>query len=135
MKIGSPLVDQLESSGRFRLAVASQRLSPGQTEAQWVSAFFPAFQGAVECANASDLAASPRITIDGRPGYLRLAGCPVSEDLAMSRTDVEFEAFVFAADRVYKINLDGDVDQAFFEALVSTMTLDPASAIDPPAAP
>lgn len=132
-RIGSPVVDQLELAGKFRLVVASQRLGPGQTEAQWVAAYFPPYQGAIECANASDLPASPRITIDGRVGYLRLGGCPVAADRAMSATDVEFEAFVFAADRVYKINFDGDVDLASFEALVSTMTLDPASAIDPAA--
>ena len=44
-----------------------------------------------------------------------------------------FNAFVFAGDRVYQITLDGEVDLAYFEALLATMKLDPASAIDPPA--
>lgn len=41
-------------------------------------------------------------------------------------------AFAFAGDRVYQITLDGDVDKPYFEALLATIKLDPASALDPP---
>jgi hypothetical protein len=133
-QLGSPVLDQLALAGTYRLVIASQRLDPGQTEADWVAAYFPAFEGAVNCPNASDLAASPRLPIDGRSGYLRQAGCPMYADSAMSSDDIVFEAFVFADDRVYEITLDGKVDLPFFEALVATMKLDPASAIDPPPA-
>jgi hypothetical protein len=68
-------------------------------------------------------------------GYMDVARCPMSADAALSASDVVFNAFVCAGDRVYRINLDGDVDLAYFEAFLATMKLDPASAIDPPAAP
>jgi hypothetical protein len=42
---------------------------------------------------------------------------------------------VFAADRVYRIGLDGAVDLGYFEAILATLHLDPASAIDPPERP
>lgn len=130
-QLGSPVLDQLSLGRTYRLVIASQRLSPGQTEAQWVSSYFPPFQGAMECDNATDLATAPRMPIDGRSGYLHLAGCPIYADSAMSPNDIMFEAFVFADDHVYQITLDGDVDLAFFRAILATMSLDPASAIDP----
>jgi len=134
-QLGSPVLDQLFLAGSYRLVIASQRLGAGQTEADWVSSYFPPFQGAMQCDNAADLSSAPRLPIGGRSAYLRLAGCPIYADSAMSANDIMFEAFVFADDRVYQITLDGDVDLAFFEALVATMTLEPSSAIDPPPAP
>jgi len=134
-QLGNPELDALNLEGKVRLVVASQRLGAGQTEAQWVAAYFRPFQGSVTCANASDLAASPRLLIDGQSGYMDVAGCPMSADAALSPSDVVFNAFVFAGDRVYQITLDGDVDLAYFEAFLATMKLDPASAIDAPAAP
>ena len=130
-QLGSPVLDQLSLAGTYRLVIASQRLGAGQTEAQWVSTYFPPFQGAMQCDSATDLPTAPRMPIDGRSAYLRLAGCPIYADSAMSPNDVMFEAFVFADDRVYQITLDGNVDLAFFQAIVATMTLDPATAIDP----
>jgi hypothetical protein len=135
VQLGNPELDTLSVEGKVRFVVASQRLDAGQTEAQWIAAYFRPFQGDVTCANASDLAASPRLPIDGQSGYLDIAGCPMSADAALSATDLVFNAFVFAGDRVYQITLDGDVDLAYFEALLATMKLDPASAIDPPATP
>ncbi len=132
-QLGNPELDELKLEGQTRLVMASQRLAAGQTEAQWVAAYFRPFQGSVVCANATVLAESPRLPIDGRSGYLDVAGCPVSADAAISPNDQVFEAFVFAGDRVYQIALDGEVDLDYFEALLATMKLDPASAIDPPA--
>jgi hypothetical protein len=125
----------LTLDGQFRLIVASQRLDAGQTEAEWVAAYFRPFQGSVTCANATSLAAAPRLLIDGHSGYMDIAGCPMSADVALSSGDTGFNAFVFAGDRVYQIALDGDVDVDYFKALLATMRLDPASAIDPPASP
>jgi hypothetical protein len=133
--LGNPAMDELSLVGQVRLVIASQRLRAGQTEAQWVAAYFRPFQGSVTCAGASDLATSPRLLIDGQSGYMDIAGCPMSADAALSARDLVFNAFVFAGDRVYQITLDGDVDLAYFEAFLATMKLDPASAIDPPAAP
>lgn len=131
-QFGSPTLDELKLAGQARLIVASQRLGAGQTEAQWVAAYFRPFAGGDACPNASELATSPRLPIDGHSGYLDIAGCPASSnDPAISSRDVVFESFVFSADRVYQVTLDGDVDLAYFEALLATLKLDPASAIDP----
>ena len=131
-QLGSPTLDELKLAGQVRLIVASQRLGAGQTEAQWVAAYFRPFVGGDVCPTASALAASPRLPIDGRSGYLDIAGCPASSnDPAISPRDVVFEAFVFSSDRVYQVVLDGDVDLAYFQTLLATMRLDPSSAIDP----
>jgi hypothetical protein len=130
-QLGNPELDLLQLAGTARLAVASQRLGTAQTEDEWVAAYFRPYQGSVSCDSATDLATSPRLPIDGQSGYLDDAGCPMNADASMSPRDVVFEAFVFSADRVYQITLDGDVDLAYFEALIATMKLDPASAIDP----
>jgi hypothetical protein len=135
IQLGNPELDELTLEGKVRLVVASQRLDAGQTEADWVAAYFRPFQGSVDCANASELAAAPRLLVDGESGYMDIAGCPMSADAALSASDVVFNAFVFVADRVYQITLDGDVDLAYFEAFLATMKLDPGSAIDPPATP
>ncbi len=130
-QLGSPTLDELKLAGQARLVIASQRLGAGQTEQQWIAAYFRPFEGSATC--AYDLATSPRLPIDGQSGYLDLAGCPIStNDAPVSPRDIVFEAFVFSGDRVYQITLDGDVDLAYFEALLATLKLDPASAIDPP---
>jgi hypothetical protein len=133
-QLGNHQLDELMLSGTARMAIASQRLSVGQTPEEWVASWFPPFKGSGNCPNASVLAASPRIPIDGQSGYLDIAGCPMDADLTISTPDTKFEAFVFSADRVYQITFDGNVDLAYFEALLATMQLDPSSAIDPPAA-
>ena len=133
--LGSSEVDQLERAGTARLMVASQRLGTGQTEGEWVAGYFRPYQGGITCDLASDLASSPRLPIDGQAGYLDLAGCPMNADAALSPGDIVFDAFVFSGNRVYQITLDGNVDLAYFRALVATMKLDPASAIDPPGTP
>ncbi|MEA2609323.1 MAG: hypothetical protein QOJ75_1566, partial [Chloroflexota bacterium] len=105
-------------------------LATGQTEDQWVAAYFRPYVGGLPC--PSDLPTAPRLPIDGHSGYLNVAGCEASSDGAIASRDVEFTAFVFAGNRVYQITLDGDVDLAYFEAVLATLTLDPSSAIDPP---
>ena len=131
-QLGNHQLDELKLDAVARIVIASQRLGARQTPDEWVASWFPPFLGSKACPNASALAASPRIAIDGQVGYLDIAGCPMDVDLTISSPDNEFEAFVFSADRVYQITFDGDVDLAYFRALLDTMTLDPASAIDPP---
>ena len=131
-QLGNHQLDELTLDGTARIAIASQRLSAGQTRDAWVASWFPPFKSSADCPNASVLASSPRIPIDGESGYLDVAGCPMDADITISSPDSKFEAFVFSADRVYQITLDGNVDLGYFEALLATMTLDPGSAIDPP---
>jgi hypothetical protein len=133
LPIGHPALDQLMLAGKVRLIAASQALSVGQTESDWVASYFYAYPSANSC--VTSLADSPRFPVDGKSGYLDSDGCPSSADYAVSPRDVVYEAFVFAGDRVYQFYLDGDVDLAYFEAIMATVKLDPATALDPPPAP
>lgn len=128
----SPALDELMLVGSARLVVASQRLEAGQTEASWIASYGQDYF-LRRC--SGDRAKWPRLTVDGATGYLDLNGCPVAADLALSTPDVAFGAIVFVENRVYRIALDGDVDLGYFEAILATLRLDPASAIDPPETP
>jgi hypothetical protein len=130
--IGNPALDELKLQGVARLVVASQRLGAGQTAASWIASFGQEYY-LRRC--SGDPAAWPRVTVDGRSGYLDLNACPVAADAAFATPDVAFDVIVFAADRVYRIGLDGAVDLGYFEAILATLHLDPASAIDPPDRP
>ncbi len=130
--IGNPALDELKLQGVARLVVASQRLEAGQTEASWIASFGQQYF-LRRC--SGDRAAWPRVTVDGRSGYLDLNACPLPADANFSTPDVAFDVIVFAADRVYRIGLDGAVDLGYFEAILATVRLDPASAIDPPERP
>jgi hypothetical protein len=130
--IGNSALDELKLQGVARLVVASQRLEAGQTEASWLASFGQAYYFQ-RC--SGDRAAWPRVTVDGRAGYLDLNGCPLPADASFSTPDVAFDVIVFAADRVYRIGLDGAVDLGYFEAILATVRLDPASAVDPPESP
>lgn len=130
--MGSPALDELKLQGVARLVVASQRLGAGQSEASWIASYGQQYY-LRRC--SGDRAAWPRITVDGRSGYLDLNGCPLPADANFSTPDVGFDVIVFADGRVYRIGLDGVVDLSYFEAILATVRLDPASAIDPPERP
>jgi hypothetical protein len=130
--MGNPALDELELQGVARLVVASQRLEPGQSEASWIASYSQDYY-LRRC--SGDRAAWPRVTVDGRSGYLDLNACPLAADKNISTPDVAFDVIVFAADRVYRIGLDGAVDLGYFEAILATVRLDPASAMDPPESP
>ena len=126
---GNPALDTFESpAGNARLIVSSQALGIGQTEETWLAAFFRPFEGTSAC--GADHSAWPRLPIGGTSGYLDAAGCPVPADSKISPRDVSFDALVFAGGRVYEFGLDGDVDLAYFEALLATVRLDPTKALD-----
>lgn len=129
LPIGNSALDELKLQGEARFVMSSQRLALGVTEASWIAAFSQPYDlGACSV----DRAAWPRLTVDGRSGYLDLAACPFPADAGFSTPDVDYDLIVFAGGRVYEIGLDGVVDLAYFEAILATVHLDPASAIDPP---
>ena len=127
--IGNSALDELKRQGEARLVVASQLLAPGETEASWIASFNQPYDlGACSI----DRAAWPRLTVDGQSGYLDVEACPLPADTGFSTPDVRFDVIVFAGGRVYEIALDGVVDRAYFEAVLATVRLDPAAALDPP---
>jgi hypothetical protein len=127
--IGNSALDELKQQGAARLVVASQRLVAGQTEASWLASFAQPYDLGF-C--TGDRASWPRLTVDGQLGYLDVEACPAAADTRFSIPDLRFDVIVFAGDRAYEITLDGVVDRAYFEAVLATIHLDPASALDPP---
>ena len=123
---GNPALDTLARSGVARLTLASQPLGPGETEEAWIAAFFRPFDGPKPC--GGDHTSWPRLDISGVSGYLDAVACPVPADSKISVRDVSYDALVFSGGRVYQIGLDGDVDLAYFEALLATVQLDPSKA-------
>jgi len=70
----------------------------------------------------------PRIQIGSVNGYLDGNDCPGDGSvIAGDRFD---EALAFSGGRVYLFWIQGDVDPAWFQAILSTVTLDPSRAID-----
>ena len=127
--IGNPSLDELKQLGEARLVVASQRLPQGQTESKWLASFARPFDlGAC----SGDRAGWPRLTVDGASGYLDIEACSLPADTGFSTPDRLYDLIVFSGGRVYEIGLDGVVDRGYFEAILATMHLDPASAMDPP---
>ena len=128
LPLGNPALDDLRRAGEARLVVASQPLAAGETEAEWLAAFVHPFTGPVVC--ATDPATSPRLPIGGQSGYLDTPGCPLPGDTKFSTPDLEYSAIVFAGGRAYRFSLDGVVDLAYFQAVLDTVILDPANAVD-----
>jgi hypothetical protein len=128
--IGNSALDELKKVGEARLVVASQKLAPGQSEAQWLASFAHPFDLGT-C--SGDRAAWPPVTVDGASGYLDIEACPLPADRGFSTPDLLFEVIVFSGGRVYQIGLDGAVDRGYFDAILATVHFDPASALDPPA--
>ncbi|MES2209585.1 MAG: hypothetical protein V4515_05295 [Chloroflexota bacterium] len=125
---GHPALDTIARPGEARLMVASQALGNGQTEEQWLAAFFRPYTGGEPC--GGDRSTWPRLEIDGALGYLDAADCLVPIDSRISIRDVGFDALVFSGGRVYQFGFDGDVDLAYFKALLATVRLDPSQAIN-----
>jgi hypothetical protein len=126
---GNPAFDELQRLGEASLNVASQRLAAGQTEADWLASFAHPYTGSAPCGTTP--ADAPRLPIDGHLGYLVDSGCPMPADRQFSVPDLKYRAIVIADDRVYDFQLYGNVDRAYLEAILTTVRLDPASAIDP----
>ena len=125
---GHPALDQFIRIGTARLVVASQRLGVGQTENDFVASYVEPYAGPNQCVGPSST--WPRLTIGGASGYLIGADCHVSLDNKISDRDVAFRAFAFSGDRVYEIRFDGDVDLAYFKAILATIRLTPSTAVD-----
>lgn len=118
-----------EASGNPTWSVSSIRIPAGQTADQWLSAYRTSQNDPSRPAacNPSPEALSP-VTVDGHPGTLRL-GCS------------EMEVLVVVDGRVYSVAGWGGTmttpgmpegERERFEAFLSTIKLDPASALEPP---
>jgi hypothetical protein len=125
---GHPAFDRLELPDVAQLVVASQPLGAGQTEEDWLAAFFQPYPRANPC--SSDRSTWPRLQLDGASAYLDVIDCPTSRDHQIAARDMSFEALAFVGGRVYQFRLNGDVDRADFETLLASVRFDPAHAVD-----
>jgi hypothetical protein len=129
LPVGNSANDELKQPSEARFVAASQRLEPGQTEDDYLAAWVFLYQGSRSCGTVPLV--SPRVTVDGHPGYLVQDGCRAPADSRFSVPDIGYQLIVIADGRAYLFALDGNVDRAYFETMLSTVRLDPASAIDP----
>jgi len=123
-------MDRLQGT-TVRLVAASAALA-GQTPESWMEAYANRFglDGVGEC---DVLPADwPRITIGGQAGYLDGNGCVAHESSIPDA--VFYEAVTFVDGRVYLFWLEGRVDRAYVDAMLSTVRFDASSAIDDAAA-
>jgi hypothetical protein len=108
-----------------RLVAASAPLH-GQTPQEWMSAYATRFglDGVGEC---DVLPADwPRIMVGTVEGYLDGNGCVAHDSFVPDATF--YEAVTFTGDRVYLFWLEGRVSRSAFDALLSTITLEPGAA-------
>lgn len=76
---------------------------------------------------------APVVSASPQPiaAHLDVAECPGPGDITFPARNVGYGAIVFSGDRVYRFSLNGNVDLAYFEALLATVTFDPEHALDP----
>ena len=103
------------------LAVASAPLKEGQTAEQWLAPYCRS--------GSSGTACGPTITIGDATGYVGEDGSS-AEGGTVETGGVIFDAAVVSGSRGYIFVFDGHVSRAFFEAILKTVTFDPASAVD-----
>jgi len=116
-----PALDAIESDEAL-LAAASTPLGAGQTPDQWLAPY---------CRSGAS-AGGPcgrEITIGGVTGYVSHDGVPAEGGTVATGGRI-FSAAVVTGGRGYSFTLDGHVDQALFDALLSSVTFDPSAARD-----
>lgn len=118
---GNAGLDELRGA-TARLVGTSQPLAAGQSAEAWMRAY------------GGDPSAWHPIAIGDQTGFIAYDG-----SMAASGTIVPggllFDAVVVVDGRGYNFTLDGYVDHDYFAAMLATVVLDPASAVDPTAAP
>jgi hypothetical protein len=118
-----PQLDKLDSPD-YSLTVAGMRLRDGETSEAWLRAYFG---DTIESGDACTPARSEwdAGTIDGQPAFLVRTCAPA------------VDTFVFAGDRVYIFTAWAGLvdDRPLFETFLSTIRLQPASAVDPTPTP
>ncbi len=118
---GSAALDELRGS-TARFVGASQPLAAGQTADQWLDAY-----DARACLGPR--ASWLEVPIGGTTGWIDADGCPATGATIVPNGRL-FDAVVIVGGRAYNFTMDGQVSHADFLAVLSTLTIDPASAVD-----
>ena len=118
---GSTALDELRGSSA-RFVGASQPLAAGETADQWLDEYGV---GACLGPRANWLS----VPIGSATGLLDADGCPAPNGTIVVDGRL-FDAVVIVGGRAYNFTMDGELSHADFLAVLATVTLDPASAID-----
>lgn len=108
-----------------RLSVASRALKPGETPAARLQAMVAA---SPVCTAVHPAPAT--IPVGGQIGTVAVNGCVNLGSGGMIPGGRAYVVLLVTGGRAYDFILDGAVDPAYLEAIMATVTLDPASAVD-----
>jgi len=123
---GEPQLDAIQSKTE-RFVASSQRLNLSESADDWLLRMCRLYEaGWVNCDTA--LPTWPVITVGAGTGRIFQDG--VGGGAMPVDGSRVFDAFLVIGDRGYEVTLDGLVDRATFDALLASMTLDPAAAVD-----
>jgi hypothetical protein len=123
---GSPALDELRGS-EARFVGASQPLLAGQTAEEWLQAF-----SAGSC--LGDPSNWHPVSIGTVDGLIDADGCD-APGAPLGKGGQLFDAVVVFDGRAYDFTMDGQVSHADFVAVLATVTLNPAAAVDTSASP
>ena len=127
---GGGSVDDLRSADT-RLSVASQPLKAGETADQRLQAMI---KGSPVC--TAVVPASKTIPVGDQVGTVAVNGCVIPPNQSpMIPGERAYAVYLVVGGRAYDFLLDGAVDPAYLEAMLATVTFDPASAVDPSPSP
>jgi ribosome-interacting GTPase 1 len=99
------------------------------TDADWLMAWCRSLATEVECTNVP--ARWPTVQIVGMPGYVVTDGDQGAAGIPVTSNARLYQAIVIVANVAYDLRLDGNVDRAYFDALIATMQLAPSDVGDP----
>jgi hypothetical protein len=129
---GGGIVDDLHGAD-VRFSAASQLLKSGETPAGRLQAMIDASLVCPPKRPAPD-----KVPVGDQVGTVAVNGCSTATPAfngAISPRGYVYEVFTVVGNRVYDFILDGAVDPTYLQAMLATVTFDPASAIDPSASP
>ena len=119
---GSGFNDEI-SGTTARFSGAGQVLAQGQTADEWLAAYGAAF------GSSGAPATWPTVMIDGVEGRIDFDGVSAGAG-SITAGGVAFDAVVVSGPYAFNFNMDGNVDRATFEAILATVTLPSAPALD-----